>query len=54
MSQFGMRLTNDKIATEVATFFDNLESYGAIEPNIQLESLMPQNNASKFDDEKNA
>ena len=49
-----MRLENDNINTEDATFFDNLENYVAIASKIQFEILMPSNNASTFNAEMNA
>lgn len=53
ISHFGMRLANGKVDTEVATFIDNLENYGAFAPNIQLEFLIPYNDTSTLKDEKN-
>ena len=53
ISHFGMRLTNGKVDTEVDTFIDNLENYGAFAPNIQLDFLIPYNDTSTLKDEKN-
>ena len=50
-----MRLANDKIDTEVVTFFfDNSESYVVIVQKTQLEFLTSCNNESSFNDKNNA